>query len=273
MSAKPTDSVAKTSSNHLNRQIAQYSVAAAVAGVSLLALASPASGEVVVTRKTIPVPVGTASSPQPLGISLANNGVLDVSFTLSQSSFNPGRTALVKTPDRKNGVTIGGSFDPYARALARGAKIGPNADSFLYAGLVEFSATSNGAKYCKGYWASNLQNKFFGCGDTKNKYIGVRFSLNGQTHFGWIRLTVTTNSDLNGPPLTATVTGYAYETVANKPILAGTAGTTAAAEEKSSAEARVPKDIQSPTGPSLGMLVAGSESMPLWRREESLAAK
>ena len=37
-----------------------HSLAAATAGVSLLALAQPAAGEVVVTRKTIQIPVTTS---------------------------------------------------------------------------------------------------------------------------------------------------------------------------------------------------------------------
>jgi hypothetical protein len=263
VSTHQTDPAKKMLSKNLNRQLGQYALAAAVAGVSVMALADPAVAEVVVTRKTIPIPVGSGTNPGRVAVSLTNNGVNDVSFTLSQGSFGPGRTVLVNTPNLKNGVTIGGSWDPYARALTRGAKIGPDADSFFYRGLVEFSATSNGVKYCKGYWASNLQNKFFGCGNTKNKYMGVSFSLNNQTHFGWIRLTVTTNSDPNGPPLTATISGYAYETIPNKPILAGTAGT-------GIADVQVPTEIQTRDGGSLGMLALGSEGLPLWRREEAL---
>jgi hypothetical protein len=264
VSTRRTNPAKKTLSNNLNRQVGQYALAAAVAGVSVLALADPAAAEVVVTRKTIPIPVGSAATPEPVAVSLANNGVHDLSLTLSQGSFGFGRTLLVNTPNKNNGVTIGGSFDPYARALMRGAKIGPNADSFLYAGLVEFSATSQGVKYCKGYWGSNLTH-FIGCGNPKNKYLGVSFLLDGQTHFGWVRLTVTTNADLNGPALTATITGYAYETVPNKPILAGTAG-------NATAEVRVSREIQNQDGASLGMLALGADGLALWRREEILTS-
>ena len=100
---------------------------------------------------------------------------------------------------------------------------------FYFRGLVELSASSGVNKYCKGFWGSNP--KYYlgvGCGEPNNEYVGVRFLLNGQTHYGWIRLTVTTSPDPNGPPLTAKITGYAYETVANKAIKAGTAATAAA---------------------------------------------
>ena len=46
MSTQRHDSVSKLTSKGLNRQVAQYSLTAAVAGVSMLALAAPASGEV-----------------------------------------------------------------------------------------------------------------------------------------------------------------------------------------------------------------------------------
>ena len=57
MSIQPNDSAGKTSSNNFNRQAALYSLAAAMAGVSLLALAEPAAGEIVVTTTTIPIPI------------------------------------------------------------------------------------------------------------------------------------------------------------------------------------------------------------------------
>ncbi len=255
----------KTISKTLNRQIGLYSMAAAVAGVSMLALTEPAAAEVVVTKKTIPIPVAPEGSPKPLYLSMANNGINNISFSLTQGSMNPGRTLMVRAVDTKNdGIAMGGTWDPYALALAQGANIGPNNADFFYTGLGEFSATSNGVKYCKGYWATPLQHNAVGCGTVTNKYLGVSFSLNGKTHYGWIRLIVRTNSNLNGPKLTATITEYAYESVANKAIKAGS--TTSTAE--------VPAEIsQKHVGPSLGALAAGAEGMPLWRRLEAVTSK
>ncbi len=70
MSTHPTDTAERIRSNNLNRQVGLYSLAAAVAGVSMLALAEPAQAEVVVTKKAIPVPI----TPWPVKISIANNG-------------------------------------------------------------------------------------------------------------------------------------------------------------------------------------------------------
>jgi hypothetical protein len=59
--------------------------------------------------------------------------------------------------------------------------------------------------------------------NVNNRYLGIRFQVNGQFHYGWARLNV--RSRLRNFPLScnifATLTGYAYETVPNRPIIAG----------------------------------------------------
>jgi len=60
---------------------------------------------------------------------------------------------------------------------------------------------------CSGSWA-----------DVKNRYLGLRFIIKGETHFGWARLNVACNL---GSKKIGLLTGYAYETVPNKPIIAG----------------------------------------------------
>jgi len=257
MSVRAKNREKKITSKALNRQIGLYSVAAAVAGVSMLALAEPASAEVVVTKKTIPIPLAPRDMPEPVLISMANNGVENFSFILSGSGVR--ELLVVGIDPGQNGAhnqfVAGGDFYTEALALERGVSIGPagveSAVFSSFAGLVAGTNVDNGSYFSRGYWAGNL----------KNRYLGVRFQLNGKTHYGWIRLTVTMNVKSGKPSLEATITGYAYETVANKAIKAGTAATAAAAVEAP----------QHHAGPSLGMLAAGAESMLLWRREEGEA--
>ncbi len=263
MSKQSNDSTKKKTSNNLNRQIGLYSAAAAVAGVSMLALAEPAAAEVVVTKKSIPIPLSTVSMPDPVVISMANNGVGNFSFNLrgGDSSLSLRSLGVIGADPGANGVhnqiLAGGTFYNKALALARGVEIGPTTPASAFfstsGGLIAATNEGGGVFYSRGYWAGNL----------KNRYLGVRFQLNGQTHYGWIRLTVTTNVKSGKPSLTATITGYAYETVANKAIKAGTAATAAA-------QVQVP---QRQAGPSLGMLAAGAEGMPLWRPEGSASSK
>jgi hypothetical protein len=64
------------------------------------------------------------------------------------------------------------------------------------------------------------------------------------------------------PFVTAVVYGYAYETVANKPIAAGQ---TQDAAENNPGSALSPPVPQATT---LGLLAIGSPALPAWRREE-----
>jgi len=50
----------------------------------------------------------------------------------------------------------------------------------------------------------------------QNRYLGLKFLVKGQVHYGWARLSVSKIF-----PFTATLTGYAYETIPNKSIVAG----------------------------------------------------
>ncbi len=94
-----------------------------------------------------------------------------------------------------------------ASALKRGSRIGPGEhfsdQTAVMAGVI--SAIS----YVFGEWV-NVQRR----------YLGLRFKIKGQTHYGWARLNVRVVLSPH-PAITAALTGYAYETVPDKPIVAG----------------------------------------------------
>jgi hypothetical protein len=73
-------------------------------------------------------------------------------------------------------------------------------------------------------------------------------------------------ASINQPPR-AKLTGYAYETIPNKPIITGE---TEGPEEGSVDEAN-PATLNEPIPKpaSLGMLAMGSPGLSIWRREES----
>ena len=54
--------------------------------------------------------------------------------------------------------------------------------------------------------------------NTKRRYLGLQFMIGNEIHYGWARLKVLYQG---GPGFQATITGYAYETIPNKPIIAG----------------------------------------------------
>lgn len=252
-SLRSTDSVKEATPDNLHRQIAVYSLSAAAAGVSLLALVAPAKAEVVVTRTHLPI---TQSAP--VLLDLNKDGVADFKF-----SHNYGRTsyfsdnlnvcaALCGLPQNNEVVGGKGNVFIYASALVRGTKIGPSDHFTSFVGGVTIEASFG------DFLSSHTNRTVIGKwgGDPSNRYLGVRFVIGGETHYGWVRLTVTSDKILS---ISGTITGYAYETVPNKPIPAGTAA-------KPSAEAQVQR------GPSLGMLALGADVMPLWRsrREDNL---
>jgi hypothetical protein len=92
----------------------------------------------------------------------------------------------------------------------------------------------------------------------KDRYLGIKFKIKNKFHFGWARLTVATTSN----SFTATLTGYAYETIACKGIIAGkTKGSDDVSVEESNA-------IPSSEPATLGMLALGEPGLSIWRRKE-----
>ena len=225
-----------------------YSIAAVAASVSVLALAQPAEAEVVITNTNIPI------TGKGISIDLNHDGVNDVKFKFHS---NPGASNLVSYLSGKgvvgNALVVNGH---YASALMRSAKIGPSAHfggtsakSFL---MEEKSCSFSGCKL-EGDWGGNHPNRF----------IGVKFKIKGATHYGWIRVNLTSNK-VTGDVISGTITEYGYETIANKVVLAGLASNNAADDEATEREERI--------GPSLGALALGSDGLSIWRRDERAAA-
>jgi hypothetical protein len=220
-----------------------YAFAAAAAGVSVLALAQPSDAEIVVTRKTIRV------DQSPVTVDLNKDGAADFQFSFqathgSSSCGCHGHTSLIVDALTGGGIVAKkptGNFGPYASALVRGINIGPSAH--FSAGKVKIEAKSH------SYSTFGYDGNWYLAGS--NRFLGVKFQIKGKTHYGWIRLTVNVPGNFE-----TTITGYAYETVANKRITAGEAAASMAEAETTSSRANR----------SLGMLALGAEGHSLWRR-------
>jgi hypothetical protein len=231
-------------SGALENRTKTYSMAAAAAGVTLLALAAPAEGKVVITTH-INIPVnGTIT------LDLNHDGVPDVEFYFYR--YNPLGAYFTNLSAR--GLNGGGILGPkqkgWASVLPRSAPIGGS----RYFGKYGFMAGRGGSAYSgpniDGYWG----------GGQPNRFLGVKFLIQGTTHYGWVRVTVN-NSSKRFQLLTATITEYGYETIANKKLLAGLPSTNAKVPQGVTETGRV-------SGPSLGMLALGAEGLTAWRREE-----
>ncbi|MGD0570185.1 MAG: hypothetical protein ABSA78_17415 [Candidatus Sulfotelmatobacter sp.] len=229
----------------IEHRLKSYSVAAVAAGVSMFALAQPAEAEVLITREIIPI-------NGPVTIDLNNDGIADFQFSFHSSFIY--HEAIFQTWSVKplaGGAVVGDPGRPpnsYASALNRGAKIGPSAHfsskGRAVMGRVVCGASISGGGSCGTYgdWS-----------DVSNRFLGVKFLIDGETHYGWVRMSGYGQID-----------GYAYETIPNKPIFA----TPPAKGQSTDTESEQTGRSISP--PSLGMLALGVRGLPLWRRDETL---
>ena len=236
----------------LQRRLNTYAIAAGTAGVSMLAVAQPSEAEVVYTPAN--QTVGRRGSYK---LDLNNDGITDyILGERAEHYSNESFQVLSIRNANGNRVNCPSSFcisgNSYAAALTLGTKIGytghlgwlgrdaPMADAIL---------VDNGSVFYSDGWVN-----------VTNRYLGLRFQVNGETHFGWARLTV---SFKGGPPAQrsweAHLTGYAFETVPGKPIQAGqTKGTKE--DDGQASSTNIPLQ--------LGALALGSNGIALWRRED-----
>jgi hypothetical protein len=236
----------------LENRLKSYSMAAAAAGVGLLALAHPADAEVVITHKVIQVTNSTVS------IDINHDGIADFQFGLysSENGYFFGGNATIK-PLVSGGV-VGGLIPPRGTYFASALKRDVEISRFKH-------FVSNKAVDIEGYFGSC---KLYSCGydqfgnwgsDPQNSYLGVKFQIDGEIHYGWVRLKVT-------PAANVEIESYAYETEPDTPICAREVQPCPAPPNDSE---ETSQNVSG--GPSLGMLALGTDGLALWRREEALS--
>jgi hypothetical protein len=227
----------------LHQQLNMYALAAGATGVAVLAGAQPAAAEIVYTPTHQQI-----LTQHRLTLDLNNDGIGD--FAISNRAFCTtdicGRTLIARplAPQNKVAGMKGLIFTLYASAFKPGAKIGPSAP--LSGRLMAASGTEYG-------YAGQWQN-------VTNRYLGLKFVTAGEVHFGWARFSVKSGTG----KIVAVLTGYAYETVANRPIIAGKTKGPEDVADGPDASLNLPE-----LGPAkLGLLALGSPALSLWRREE-----
>jgi hypothetical protein len=225
----------------LHHQFNMYALAAGAAGVGLLALAQPAEAKIVYTP-THHV-IGKNGRYK---LDLNHDKITDITLVDTygcNTDYCYGRLSAI--PAGGNGVEGKRGFlsIPYAYALKHGALVGPKQP---FSG--QLMASDNVGTL--GQWLN-----------VSNGYLGFKFEIKGKTHYGWARLTVTDKNVV----ITATLTGYAYETIPGKPIIAG--------QTKSPDDAGVEesRNLPAPESASLGALAMGAPGLSIWRRKESAA--
>ena len=220
----------------IQRQLNMYALAATASGVGILALALPAGAEIVYTPAHQRITHGGSFK-----LDLNHDGITDFTlintFSTTTSTF---RSNLSVRPAAGNGAEGWTGFRPYASALKLGAGIGP-ADYFPGKQMASVNV-GPAAVYYVGSWVN-----------VKNRYVGLRFTIKGKAHYGWARLSV----QVQNHTVVGTLTGYAYETIPEKPIKAG----------------RIKDEDDAVVRPaSLGHLARGASGLSAWRGKERLEA-
>ena len=234
----------------LNRQLNMYALAAGATGAGLLALAQPAEAKIIYTPAHAKVDFG-----RPVALDLNHDGIVDFYLNiaaeyglarleacqfLASGTHGPFCTSMAGT----NAGRVTTTF--FAAALRYGAKI-QRGDRFVSGSFGLGGYANNGTSIT---WYGPWMNAGKG---VKNRYLGLKFKINGRFQFGWVRITVPTTSN----SFTAILTGYAYETIPGKGIVAG--------------KTKGP-DVTTVDPASLGHLAAGASAMPAWRRGKQAAA-
>jgi hypothetical protein len=220
MSPAPRSHKRSKISDSLSRQLNTYAQVACAAGVSVLAVAGVSEAEVVYTETHQATHIGI-----PLYIDLNHDGINDfllrTNFYVGTSGTDVGLSAW---GDRNtdNAVagrrysTSGGYFFSAAYALPAGARIGPKGNFSVdspFMAMEHFKRVGN--QYSdEGAWADEGKG-------VKNRYLGLKFIIHGEVHYGWARVSVALGHQRQFDDVSGTLTGYAYETIPNKPIIAG----------------------------------------------------
>jgi len=229
-------------------------VTVSAVGLGVLALPPLVSAEVVYT----PANQSVNEQQRKLQIDFNHDGIPDASLSVygycnSGSGNRDCFGSIFALGLQGNQAMTSGGF----AAAAKIGKIIGHQDKFqdfpqMARGRSDYNAFNHTSfRSSKGPWVN-----------VKSRYLGFKFKIDGETHYGWARLTT---QGFPGYP-SARLTGYAYETVANRPIVAGI---------KSEAEAQTTPQHngdaaakQEGNYASLGMLAAGTRALQIWRKNK-----
>jgi hypothetical protein len=245
-SSTGTRKAASNLSESLHRQLNMYALAATAAGVTALACCPTAEAEIIYTQTWVPI-------GNPTNLDLNNDGIIDFQFAspgphdCSSQSGGYFQCATVKILPNVASNLVWGTNNS-ASALGSGVTVGSQGKfqpGHQFMGKEDY-----------GFARSDSQPHSGSSGPWKEataRYLGLKFVIQGEVHYGWTRLSVCATSG----GMLGVITGYAYETQPNTSIITG---------QKSGIEKQHGKGIRSaasfdsagPVSPGLGTLASGS---------------
>ena len=193
---------ANFSAASLKRRLLTYSAAAG----AVLTMANPASAAI---QYSGPKDISVNKSTPHQFIDLNGDGITDFDFPVFSVYLPPSiinRGVAVAGYATGNDALVSAGSQPYR--LGFGEMISSGAQGGWLYGWLNGQFTSNGTV---SYELGNFLNH--------SGYMGVRFGINGNTHYGWIAYEGTGYAE-------GKISGWAYEDVADTAIAAGDTGTT-----------------------------------------------
>jgi hypothetical protein len=206
--------------------------------------ALPAEAKIVYTPANISIPVNGGWVP----IDLNHDGIADFSFSNYQTATGTNGGGLLRAQAKNQSDEIWGrgefrNYGRFAYALRPGFGVGPNRSFFQKGSRWIMAETAAGGFSSFEHSATYGQWLY-----TRNRYLGLKFTVGGAVHYGWARFTVTVPLGIQ-----ATLTGYAYETTPYKPIVTGKTNG---------------PDVITLKPATLGRLAQGASGISAWREKK-----
>jgi hypothetical protein len=248
----PTTRSLEETSEQFDKRLLAYALAAAGA----VTLTSSASAEIVYTPTNVRLTRGT------IPIDLNHDGINDftiINYATGYSSFTLIRLMAGGGAPGASAAVIGREVASTGSAWDAPLNFAIGKDSprpFISLSRPAMMAQLGCAPgYCwrpgNGYWMNAV-----------NKFLGFRFTINGEVHYGWARLSVRSGYFV----IKARFSGFAYETNPDTTILAGDRGLAPEASTGSDGAENASMENAPALQPaSLGLLSLGSIGLNAWR--------
>jgi hypothetical protein len=254
MKASPLTRKTANLSESIHHRLNVYALAASAAGVGILATGQRAEAKIVYTPANIKI----VQNGGLITFDLNHDGIPDFGLSNKFTSFSSNKLWTLRAVQARQANEIREGLPCYeeelcAAALPKGAKIGlkgqfqqdPRSGLLMIQLAICDSCSNNGP------WLN-----------VKQAYLGLKFVIKAKTHFGWARVQLSHTSG----SIHATLTGYAYESIPGKPIIAG------ATKGPDDAEPTASFSSHTPEPATLGALALGTPGLSIWRRKEPAAA-
>jgi hypothetical protein len=227
----------------LDRNLLAYTLAASATSVGLLATAEPAEARVIATPTNLPITENAGI----IQFDLNRDGLPDFGLSAHIYEFagSPPMgnfSSLLRVVPAQSGNEVWAvssnldNADECAAAVRAGMRIGGTRQfkpGPLIMLLAAGSETRGRTSHCE--WNGS-----------HSPYLGLKFMIDGEVHYGWARVNAALRS--------VVLTGFAYETIPGKPIIAGA---TSDEDDNSLVAGQQPFARSA----SLGILAAGSSGL------------